>query len=365
MKKKVLGICLIGLLLAGCGSQETQKVAEENIETVAEVISEVESETYLFVDDIGREVELPKNIERVVLSGAISQNVFFALAPDKIVATSVTWDAGVEEYIDEKYMDLPVTGQIYSNNPPLDPEILAKVDADVMIDIGESKDGIADDLDKLQMQTGIPCIHISSTLESMPETYRTLGELMQMEAEAEEIAVFCEEMLAEIDAIEALEDAEKKNVLYVLGDAGLNVLAKNSYFMGAMDQIVNNQAVLENPAAKGTGNEVDVEQLLLWNPEIIIFDSGSIYDAVADQIMWQGLDAIANDTYYKIPYGPYKWIGQSSDGYLSLLWAGALLYPEEVTYDLQEEMTRFFKLFYHSDLTEEQYTAFMKDSVLK
>ena len=40
-----------------------------------------------------------------------------------------------------------------------------------------------------------------------------------------------------------------------------------------------NQAVVASPSSRGTGNEVDMEQLYLWNPEVIIFDAGSVYNA--------------------------------------------------------------------------------------
>ena len=56
--------------------------------------------------------------------------------------------------------------------------------------------------------------------------------------------------------------------------------------------IADNAAVVDNPSAKGTGNEVDPEQLLKWNPEFIIFGPDSIYDTVADDPTWKQLSAI-------------------------------------------------------------------------
>ena len=38
-----------------------------------------------------------------------------------------------------------------------------------------------------------------------------------------------------------------------------------------------------------------------------------------------------------------------------MLWLGQLLYPEYVRYDLQQEVTDYYKLFYACDLTDELY----------
>ena len=38
-----------------------------------------------------------------------------------------------------------------------------------------------------------------------------------------------------------------------------------------------------------------------------------------------------------------------------MLWLGDLLYPEYVSYDLQEEVCEYYELFYGCELTEEMY----------
>ena len=51
--------------------------------------------------------------------------------------------------------------------------------------------------------------------------------------------------------------------------------------------------------------------------------------------------------------------------YLGMLWAGALLYPDAVDYDLYEEVAEYYKLFYHCDLTRDLYDALVADSIGK
>ena len=42
---------------------------------------------------------------------------------------------------------------------------------------------------------------------------------------------------------------------------------------------------------------------------------------------------------------------------------GELLYPEYTNYDLQEEITEYYKLFYGCELTEEMYQALLQNAL--
>ena len=121
----------------------------------------------------------------------------------------------------------------------------------------------------------------------------------------------------------------------------------------------SNAAVVDEPSSKGTGNEVDMEQILLWNPDVILFAPNSIYDTAADDAAWQQLTAIQTGHYYEVPLGPYNWLGfpPSVQRYLGMLWLSDLLYPEQANYDLFSEVSRYYQLFYHRSLSREQFDA--------
>lgn len=42
---------------------------------------------------------------------------------------------------------------------------------------------------------------------------------------------------------------------------------------------------------------------------------------------------------------------------------GKLLYPETADYDLQAEVTEYFRLFYHTTLSEDTYNALAANSI--
>lgn len=362
MKKKLTALLLalsLAATLTACGGQTTQQPSDETptqTETPA-------AETRTFTDSVGRTVELPAQVDKVALSGPMAQIVVFALCPDKLVGTSNAWTAEAEQYLASEYFNMPEIGQLYGGKGELNLETLLASGAQVVIDVGETKDSVGEDLDALQEQTGIPFVHISATISTMDSAYRMLGELLGMEEEAEELAAYCAEVYDR--TISIANSVEKKNLLYITGEAGLNVIAQGSYHAEIIDLLSNNLAVVDSPSSKGTGNEVDMEQILNWNPDVVIFAPDSVYETVGEDSIWQNVAAIRNGNYYEVPMGPYNWMGfpPSVQRMLGMMWMSKVLYPEAADYDLYTEVARYFDLFYHCDLTQAQYDALVAHSL--
>lgn len=71
-----------------------------------------EAATRVFTDSCGREVTVPANVEKVAVSGPLAQIVVFAMAPDKLVGIATAWDESAAQFLDTKYYDLPLLGQL-------------------------------------------------------------------------------------------------------------------------------------------------------------------------------------------------------------------------------------------------------------
>ena len=376
MKKLVslsLACLLVLALLAGCAAPaapaapSAPPAAEPTAAAAAEAPAPAEEPaptTRAFTDSAGRTVELPVSVDKIAVSGPLAQIALFALAPDKLVGIALAWDKTAEQYLATEYYNLPELGQLYGGKGELNLETLLASGAQVVIDVGEPKDSVVEDLDALQAQTGIPFVHITATTATMGEAYTKLGELLGMPEEAAALSAYCDATYAKINDIAA--KAEKANILYCLGDAGLNVIAQGSYHAEIIDLLSNNLAVVDEPSSKGSGNEVDMEQILKWNPDVILFAPDSIYATVGEDSAWKELTAIKDGAYYEVPFGPYNWMGfpPSVQRYLGMLWMAKLLYPEATAdYDLYTEAKTYFSLFYHADLTQAQFDALTANSI--
>lgn len=368
--KKPLSLLLalsLSLSLCACGggtAATPSPTGSAPVETQS-AGADATAEARIFTDSVGREVELPAQIDKVAVSGPLAQIVLFALCPDKLVGIANEWDASAEAYLDTEYYNLPLLGQLYGGKGELNLETLLSSGAQVVIDVGEPKDTIVEDLDALQEQTGVPFVHITATTQTTGDAYRLLGELVGMEEEAEALASYCEEIYAR--TVDIANSVEKVELLYITGPDGQNVIAQNSYHSEIIDLLSNNLAVVDSPSSKGTGNEVGLEQILLWDPDYIIFAPDSAYDAVTGDPTWQQLTAISSGNYYETPMGPYNWMGfpPSVQRYLGMMWMAKLLYPDAADYDLYAEVARYYDLFYHCELTQEQYDALVANSIGK
>ena len=355
--KRLLALLLVLVMsvsLLACGQKQQEDKTDDGTQTET---------TRVFTDSCGREVTVPADIQKIAVSGPLAQMVVFAIAPDKMVGVANAWDESAKAYFDAKYLELPLLGQLYGGKGELNLETLLAAAPDVVIDVGEPKDSIAEDLDALQEQTGIPFVHIDAYLASMDDTYAMLGDLLAMPNEAQGLADYCRYAYDKVKAI--ADSVEKVNLLYVTGEEGLNVIARGSYHAEVIDMLCNNLAVVDEPSSKGTGNEVDMEQILNWNPDAVIFAPGSIYSTVADNENWQTIPAIKDGRYYEVPMGPYNWMGfpPSVQRILGMQWMAKVLYPDAADYDMYETTQTYFQLFYHCDLTAEQYAALTAHSL--
>lgn len=343
------------MLCTACGSKVGD---DENAPT---------EEKRVFVDSCGREVLVDKEITKVALSGTLAQIVVFALAPEKMVGLVSEWDSMAKEYLATEYYQMPVIGQLYGGKGEINLEELLAVAPQLVIDIGEAKDGMAEDLDALQQQTGIPFVHIDAYLDNTAEMFRIVGELLGAEEQAEKLATYWTTHFDMVNDILAEVGESKAELLYIAGDEGLNVIANGAYHSEVIDMFSNNIAIVENPSSKGTGNEVDMEQLLMWNPQYLIFDSESIYDQVAERPEWQNMDAVKAGRYYEVPAGPYSWLGfpPSVQRILGMMWMEQLFYPEYCDFDLKAAVKEYYSLFYHCELTDAQYEALVANSLGK
>lgn len=362
LKKKLITmlflVCLIIPIITACNNT---KPSNSTVETTKE------NEFVNFIDSAGREVQVPSKITKIVPSGALAQIALFALAPDMFVGLANDWSPVSEQYLDTKYYNLPVLGQFYGSGD-LNLEEIAKVNPQVIIDVGEAKSSVVEDMDSITEQVGIPTVHIEATIDSMGEAYRMLGKLLGREKEAEVLAKYCEETYNDAQQMmKKIGEDGKVDLLYCSGEDGLSILAKGSFHSETLDLISNNVAVVDDVSSKGTGNPVDMEQILLWDPEVIIFAPGSVYSKVAEDAAWQKLTAIKEGNYYEVPMGPYNWMGSppSVNRYMGMIWSLQLLYPEEAKYNVYEEAVKYYELFYHTKLTEDQFKSLVNNSLSK
>ena len=365
----LLALVMCLSLLAACGKTDAPApIATPTPEVTAtpeatpEFAVDVEPELpafLTFTDDAGRTVELPTELTRISPSGPLAQMYLLAIAPELLATSASNYSVEDANYIPDSVLGLPVVGAFYGSDD-LNYESIAAIGTEIVIDIGEPKKTIVEDMDTITTNLAIPAVHITATLNSSPDAFRTLGKILGREERGEELAVFCERILTKTNTMIAGVGTGKASALCLVGESGLNVLAATSFHSEVIDLMTDNLAVLESPSSKGSGNETDFEQISVWNPEVIIFAPDSAYATVADDPTWNTLDAIASGSYYEIPSGPYNWMANppSINRYLGMIWLGYILYTGDYA-DFSADVTEYYRLFYSYDLTPAEISTFL------
>ena len=346
-----LAIGVVGCSQSGQGSQGASGGSATEQQAA-------ESETRTFTDSAGRTVEVPAQIDRIAPAGHTATQVLLTMAPEKMVTLSQELSDDQAKYLGESYAELPVTGAAFGAKGDLNKEAVAASGTQILIDTGELKDNIAEDLDTLQEQLGIPVVMIETTMDTYADAYEMLGELLGMEERGRELSEYCKSAYEETTSVMAgIPDDERVRVAYLLGDKGTNTIAKNSYQGQVVDLVANNVADLGEVSGSGQGVEISMEQLALWNPELILFAEGSIYDTVGDDAAFADLDAVKNSAYYEVPTTPWNWLNSppTVNQVLGMQWLPRLLYPDQYDDDLYETVAGYFKTFYGYDLSEAEF----------
>ena len=355
--KKILALILTLTMvfsLCACGAEENEPEAQGKKTEAPAENAEMPAESRMFTDSVGREVEVPADIRRIIPSGGMAMMFMWPLAGDRIISVDHRLNEMQTKYLGHSCDNLPETGNLYRVGEEMNIEEVAKLNADIIIDFGEAKESIGKDLDELQELLGVPCIFISGTLENSADSYRMLGELLGMEAEAEKIAVYIEELVDTVHKV--FESTEKKDAVILNGSDALGCVASGTFFDEIWAFMVNNIAVVDE-AQMYTSTGIDFEQLANWDPEYLFIYGSNDPETIVDADSWQELSAVKNNKYFGVPKGPYGYVTPPSvNRYLAAIWLSEVVYPGVFPWDAKEMIKEFYDLFYHYELSDAEYT---------
>lgn len=317
------------------------------------------------VDMAGRKVVIPDELARIYSTSPLSQISLYALAPEMLIGWCTSPTLMEKKYFAKRYLDLPSYGGTFGVRMTLNPEVLIKAAPQIIINNTMHSDPKLageeiESADRLQVQTGIPVVLLLGGLENHAKTFSFLGELLGKEEKAKELADYCTRTIEYGRAAAAKVPEEKRvRVYYAEGPRGLLTDGDNSYHAEIL-KFVRGKNVVSGGSAGGYGRgAVSLEQVIMWQPELIIVcpeNTGEAYylDELKKDLRWRQVKAVREGQIYVIPHAPFNWFDRPPgvNRLIGIYWLGNLLYPEFFDISIAEEMKKFFSLFYHYDLTD-------------
>ena len=363
-------ICLVMSVSLLTGYSETKAATEEPTQSTEQDATQETAETREITDMAGRKVTVPtaENIESVFSAGPVAAIFLYMVAPDKLLGWNYELNDVEKSIILDKYQDLPNFGM----GDAVNYEAVIAANPTIAINSGKINDAMVSDCDALSESLGIPVVAVDNELNNSAEAFRFMGELLGVEDHAEELAQYAEQVFTDINALSDIPEEKKVSVYFGNGEDSLETAPRGSQHAQILDAI-NAVNVADLELGDGSRVQISAEQLLAWDPDVIVVNGEPKADksgsSAAEDILsnpdYASLKAVQDQKVYGTPNAPFSWVDRPAgpNRLIGMRWFSALIYPEYIKCDINEEIHKFFDLFYHVDLSDEQLENVLKGTL--
>lgn len=322
--------------------------------------SEVNTEyPRIITDHAGREVAVPENVESVVCVGvgALRYTCYMGAADLVVGVEDYEAKPGMSRLYNyanfEKFSELPVTG---TNGEPYAEEIIKVAPQVIVMSAYASVDA-----DELQAKTGIPVVVVpgsDTTLDNSAfKTIQLLGELYSMEVRAEELTAYLHGVQEDLDIRTRDIPPDEKPSVYVAGVSfkGAHGFEGTEAFYGPLELIYANN--LANTTGRSGAFDIDPEQVLVWDPDIILLDFNGMELINADYAKkpdyYHALTAVQEGRVYsQISFRSFA--SNLETALADAYYAGCVIYPQQFSdVDPVEKAGEIFEMLLGIDPYEE------------
>ena len=321
MKRFFALMLVICMLLTACGGPAPQG-----------------RETHTITDQDGFQVELPLDVQRVVVCDILPLpsvlTVFFD-SGEKIVGMSGTSMSAAENgLLGQLYPEVLDAETGFIDGSTVNVEELMKLQPDVVF-YNASRRELGEQL----RNAGFPAVAISvnkweyDSIETLNQWIALLSEIFPENAKTEVVENYSRQVYDLVQSRVA-ELPERERVLFLYQYSETNMLTSGAKFFGQWwaDAIgavnVAGELTTDNSVA------VNMEQVYAWNPSLIFITNfttagpADLYGNTVGAYDWSGIDAVKNERVYKMPLGMYRSYTPGVDTPVTLLWLAKTAYPD-------------------------------------
>lgn len=316
------------------------------------------------VDSAGRQVEIPQRISRVLAAGPPASILLYTLAPERMLGWVRIPTPAEKAFLAPAVRDLPEYGRLTGRGGTANLENVLKFKPDLIIDSGSTNPTYVSLADNVQEQTRIPYLLLDGRFERTPEIYRQLGAWLGVQARAEELASYADETINGLRGrIAALPADRRPRVYYARGTNGLETGLAGSINMEVLERV----GAVNVAAVGGAGGiaKVSMEQVIGWDPDVILVLDAGFYRSVQTDPLWSGIKAVREKRVYLSPSLPYGWFDAPPgvNRLIGVRWLLSILYPDKFPESLRDTTRRFYKLFYQVDLNDTQLDTLLVSAI--
>jgi iron complex transport system substrate-binding protein len=297
-------------------------------------------------DAAGRTVPVPAKVSRVFPAGPPAAILLYTLAPEMLIGWPRANRPEECAYMLPEICTRPEVGRITGRGNTANLETVLALKPDLILDVGSTSSTFVSLADRVQEQTGIPYALLDGRFAGIARTYRSLGELIGRREDAEKHARYAEDTLKTIlGRVDPIATGDRPRVYYARGPRGLTTGLGSSINVETIELIGRNVA---GETQGGLAN-ASIEQVLVWNPEVIVTIDQEFAATVRNDPSWASVKAVRDNRVHLSPKMPFGWVDfpPSVNRLIGLWWLAKILYPQRCPEDLRALTQDFYSRFYH------------------
>ena len=318
-----------------------------------------QNQTKTITDMAGRTVTVPVHITGVLGTSPPTTMLIYMIAPDKLIG----WNSNNTGFLPEKYLNLPTVGGWFGGKEG-NYESFLSMHPDIILEGYNQQGDMKATVDGRQSKFGeLPVVGVENSVDVLgyAEPIRFMGDLLGESDQAEKMIKFYEDALKQVNERVATIPEDKKVTVYqAAGVDGLTTEVKGSPHAQLID-VAGGVNVVDEPLTDAFGEiKVSMEQVITWNPEVIIVEDANLYKKMFTDPLWSQISAVKNNRVYLTPKTPFSWYDHPPgiNRIIGIPWTAKMLYPEEFKdMDLTSLIKEFHSTFLHYDITDTQIDA--------
>lgn len=311
-------------------------------------------------DSAGRRIVPPARVQRVFPAGPPASIMLYTLAPDLMLGWSRANGPGEREFLLPDAGAKPELGRLTGRGNTVNLEVLLASKPDLIIDVGSTNQTYVELAERVQTQTLIPYALLDGRFSGTPETYRILGALLGRAERANVLATWCEQGMKTIASrIDSISEDKRPSLYFARGPKGLETGLGGSINVETIDYLGAKNVA---GGTRGGLANVSLEQVIGWNPDVIVTIERDFAANVKTDPAWAGVKAVAGGRVHLSPKLPFGWVDfpPSVNRMVGLWWLAKILYPEKFPEDMRLITRDFYTLFYQATPNDEQITRVLE-----
>jgi iron complex transport system substrate-binding protein len=210
-----------------------------------------------------------------------------------------------------------------------------------------------------------------ASVQGMCESFQIIGNILG-EAEAKRAAEFVAYYQGNIKTAEAktadIAPAQKVTFLSLFYSAASYSTTNGRDISNEYIEAAGGINVAKDYAGVAAGNSltVDAEQIVKWDPQVIMANTEAAAQAVLNDPALRTVQAVRNGKVYVCPFGIFLWSVRSGEGAMLPLWLGTKFYPDRFAdTNMRDVVQYFFTHFYGYAIPEAEIDGVLTGGVLR